>query len=420
LDVLSNGENGDPRIEMARSSSAWTWVTSYTSSIAHVLWTVFFGYLVSLRLGISPMVFMFVAASKLFSIVLTEGSHASKKTRVHSAIALASLIPLLIGLSFFEIAVGILILTLYSLYPIFSERAPFDLVHHALRYVLIFMIGYGSLAFFNETALLALSAVVLFSVAGELLAGMRKSGGSSSGAASLLGIKRSVTAIVPLIFTGSVAASLALNNLFEFPVQINETSVPFYIIPALALDLYLTRSLVKVAGEKRVDAFHLIRKKELMVIAVMLLLILVVFQTARIGTKVTVSSEDYSFSVGIRTIIAGPNSWDVPWIVFNYINESNYYYVVFHKDGVLELSLKLNGQYVRYVSSLETLSTPFQWHSFHIVLNETTVTVNLDGEYQVATSRSLVADASNIIVSPSTPNPTGIWIACMYSIILNP
>jgi hypothetical protein len=361
---------------------------------------------------------VFVVTSKLFAMMFSEDRNASKKTRFYSTIALAALIPLLTQLSSFEIIMGVLILVLYALYPICNGRAPFDVIHHALRYVLIFILGLGSQAFWNETALLAILAIVLFSAAGELFAGLGKSTDSIKSAASLLGIKRSLAAVISLIFIASLIASFVFNNMFEFPIIFDGTFVPFYIIPALALDLFLTKPLMEKLNETHVGAFHLMRRKEVAAMVFISLLILVVLQIGRIGTNVTVNSRDYSFDVGIRTIIAGPHSWDVPWIVFNYVNEDNYYYVVFHKDGILELSQKIDGQYRQYIASCATQLTPFEWHDFQIALNETTVTVKLDGEYQITSPRQLMAENSSIIISPSIPNPNGIWIACTYRITL--
>lgn len=416
-------KEGMSHVEMAYSLSLWARLPSYMSSIMHVFLTAFFGYLISARLMISPFVFVFVSLfvvmSKLFSMMFAEDRNGSKKTRIYSTIAFAMLIPLLIALTPFEIATGVLILIVYSLYPICSGKAPFDAIHHALRYILIFILGYGSLGFFNATALLAMLAIVLFSFAGELLAGLGKRNDSGKSIASFLGIKKSLTTIILLIFVASLMASLVLNHLFEFPIQISQTSIPFYIIPALAIDLYLAKPLIKARSEKHVDPFHLTRKKEVVVVIVALLLILVMFQTGRIGTKVAVTSRNFSFDVHIRTIIAGANSWDVPWIVFDYTNEDNYYYVVFHTDGVLELSQKIDGQYLRFISSVKTQLTPFQWNTFHVVLNETTVTVGLDGEYQATTQRRLEPDTSSVIISPTIPYPAGIWIMCVYSITIN-
>jgi hypothetical protein len=176
-------------------------------------------------------------------------------------------------------------------------------------------------------------------------------------------------------------------------------------------------SLIRKLNAKHVDEFHLIRRKEVVAMIIISILILVVFQTGRISTTVMVNSRDYSFSVDIRTFIAGPHSWDVPWIVFDYVNEDNYYFVVFHKEGTLELSQKIDGQY-QDISWCATQLTPFEWNQFQIVLNETTVAVKLDGEYQITTSRQLVATTSSIIISPSTPQNGPIWIACAYSITL--
>ena len=410
-------------METTRPLSPWTKVFSTLPSMVHVLVAVFFGYLISLRPTVSLdfiLVSVFAVTSKLFSIVFAEERNASEKTRIYSTIVLAFLILLLTRLSSFEIIMGLLILMLYSVYPFCKGRAPFDAIHHALRYVFLFILGFGSQVFWNETALMTISAIVLFSLAGELLAGLGKTTDFPKSVASLLGIRRSLTAIISLIFVASLIASFAMNSLFEFPIPINGTFVPFYVIPALALDLYLTIPLMRKLNAKHVEAFHLVRRKELVALIAASLLILVVLQTGRIGTTVTVNSRDYSFNVGIRTFIAGPHSWDVPWIVFNYANEDNYYYLVFHKDGTLELSQKIDGQLRLYVSWCATQLTPFEWHDFQIVLNETTVTVNLDRQYQLTTPRELVTENSSIIISPTVPDQNGAtWIACTYRITVN-
>ena len=410
-------------LEMMRSSNTWAKLVSCILSIVHVLLTVFVGYLIYALISEgparNPLVFVFAAVSKFFAVIFTEDKNAPKKTRIYSIIALASLFPLLIELTTFEVIMGVLILILYSLYPLVDGKAPFDVMHHVLRYVFIFVLGYGSQAFFNETALLAILAIALFSLAGELLAGLGKNSDTSKNAASLLGIKRSLIVIVSSVFVASLMAAFVFNDLFEFPIQINGTLIPFYIIPVLAVDLFLTIPLMKVLNGKHVDPFRLVRKKELIAVLIVSLSVLVVFQTGRISTTIAVNSRNYSFEVDMRTFIAGPHDWDVPWIVFNYVNENNFYYVILHKDGILELSLKMNGT-IYYESALKTQLTPFQCLNFHISLNETTVNVRLNGEYQVSTTRYLVSDNSSIIISPSTLHPqTGMWIASTYSININ-
>ncbi len=399
-------------VKMAYPFNSLTRLLFYISSIMHTLLTVFFGYLISFRPTINPLIFLFALTSKLFAIMFVEDRNASKKMKICSIIALALTILLLKEFSSFEMIIGFLILMLYCLYPISNGKTPFDIIHHALRYVLIFILGYGEQTFNDETALLALLMIALFSLAGELLAGLRWDRNFSKSTVSFLGIKKSLMIIISLIFVTSFLASYVFNKAFEFPIQFNRTFIPFYIIPALALGLYLTKPLVKALNEKNIDAFHLIRKKEIKVMILMSLLVLVIFETVRISTKVVVSSRNYSIDLGIRTIIAGKNSWDVPWIVFDYINEDNYCYIVFHKDGILELSQKMDGRYERYVASLKTQLTPFQWHNFYIVLNETSIVVTLDEKYKVTTSRHLTGDAFSIIISPSLCN----WLACIYSI----
>ena len=407
----------------AAPSNPGTKILSNLSSIVHVLVTMVIGYLISLRPTLSlelAQVAAFAVTSKLFSMAFAEDSKASRKTRIYSTIVLASSILLLTGLSSFEIILGILILGLYVVYPFCKERAPFDVVHHGLRYVFLFILGLGSQAFWNGTTFMAISAILLFSFAGELLAALRWGSDLRESTTSILGIKRSLVAIILLVFAASLVASFVMNNMFEFPMPFNGTLVPFYLIPALALDLYLTVPLMKKLNAEQVEAFHLVRKKEVIGLIVALLLIIVVFQTGRLSTTATADSTDYSFTVNIRTFIAGPHSWDVPWIIFNYVNQDNYYYVVLHKDGTLELSEKLDGQSRFCLSWCATRLSPFEWHKFQIVLNQTTVNVNLDGKYQLTAPRELAAQNSRIIISPSPPiQDPPIWIACSCSITVN-
>jgi hypothetical protein len=395
--------DGGTRVEVMHRSDTWSKLVSGVSSIIHVLVTVFAAYLisdfVSGRPAISPLVFVFAGASKLVAVAFAEDRSGSRRRTVYSAVALALLFPLLLGLTTFEMVTGVLILVLYSLYPLVDGKAPFDVVHHVFRYVFIFVLGYGSLAFLNETALLAILAMALFSVAGDLLAGLRKSNGTGKSAAFLLGIKRSLIVIVSSVFIASIMAAFVFNDLFEFPIPVNGTVIPFYVIPAVVIDLFLTVPLLKALNGKRLDPFHLMRRRELMAVLVLVLLILVVLQTERIGTVAAVNSRDYSVDVGMRTFIAGPHDYDVPWIIFDYVNQSNYYYVVFHKCGVLELSQVINGQVHNYEDSVKTGLTPFQWNDFRIFLNETTVVVLLDGEYQVSTARHLDSNPASLRVS---------------------
>jgi hypothetical protein len=365
---------------------------------------------------IDPVILVFVAVSKLITIAFTENEKACKKRRIYLAIALALLLPLLLGLTTFEFVVGALILVIYSVYPLVDGKAPLDILHHVLRYFLIFMLGYGSEAFLNKTTLLAISAVALFSIAGELAAGVKKDNSAKRSTASLLGTNISLTVIVSSIPIATIMATFVLNDLVEFPIQISGISFPVYVVPALALDVFLMTPLTKVLTGKCPDPCNLMRRRELIAIFMISLSVLVLFQTGRISTEVKVNSRDYSFDVSIRTFIAGPNTWDVPWIVFDYVNDDNYYYLVLHKDGFLEISKKIDGKISYYESSVKTQSTPFQCHNFHILLNETNVLVTLDGEHSLSTTRHSASGPFSILIS----RPTGFWITFTYSINLNP
>ena len=407
---------------MIGSPNTLTRLVSHLSSLMHVLLTVFMGYLISAststRPMIAPLIFVFVGASKLFTIAFTENKETSHKSRIYLTIALASLLPILIGLTSFEIIVGVLILMLYFLYPLVDGKAPFDVMHHVLRYFFIFTLGYGSQAFQNEIAVLAILAIAFFSVAGELAAGLKKNSRVVKNTASLLGIKGSLIVTASSILIASLVSAFAINGLAEFPIQINQTSIPFYVMPALAIDLFLMMPLMKILTGKCPDPCQLMRRRELVVILMIAISVLVLLQTVRISTEVQVDSRNYSFDVGIRTFIAGANSWDVPWILFDYLNENNYYILVFQKDGILELSQKIDGETIYFESFLKTQLTPFQYHNFHIVLNDTTLVIRLDQEYSMSATRNLEPtprSRESIMIS----RPTGFWITFTYTMNVN-
>lgn len=382
---------------------------SFASSVLHVLLTVFLGYALSFKPISHPFVFLFAVASKLYAIVFEEDIEASKKVRIYQITVLILSILFITKLSLLSELTGILILILYTVYPFLKAKAPFDLLHHILRYVLLFILGYDGINFNNQMAQLALSAVVFSAVMGELLEGLRGDKINKKSTASLLGIRKSLIVVIFLAFAVSFAFSYILNYLFEFPVQISNIFIPFYMMLAPIPTLFLMKPLIETGKGKKTDTHFLIKKVEIAAIIMTLLLILVVLHTGRVETDIIVGSRNYNFDVEIKTIIAGTNTWEVPWILFDYVDQDNYYYVLLHKNGMLELSQVIDGQRETYIASIKTPSTAFQWHNFRINPNNTTITVALDGKYQLTAPRNSTGTVFRIKISSSIPGH--FWLA---------
>ena len=379
----------------------------YTSSLLHVLLVAFIGYLISLRETGLTAILLFAAASKLFSVIFGEDAEASKRTRICSAVPLSVSIIFLCKLSQFQLIAGISILTVYACYPLMEGKAPFDVLHHALRYALLFLLAYNTASLNDALASLALLVIALFSAAGELISGLPNKT-KNRGTASLLGIRRSSIAAALLILIASLVSAYAFNIMYEFPIQVGNMSIPFYTLPALLIAYILVRPLIKAANGGRADLPYSFRKKEAMTLAIMSITVLAVLWGGATNVDTAVNSRDYSLDVEIRTIIAGKNSWDLPWILFDYRNQSNYRYLLLHKDGTLELSQVVNGQRETHIASLKTTLNPFQQHSFHITLNETAIVIALDGEYQMSAPRHQSDSTSRIKISSRTPC---LWLA---------
>ena len=80
-----------------------------------------------------------------------------------------------------------------------------------------------------------------------------------------------------------------------------------------------------------------VRKRE--IVAILLCAVLVSTPRSDEGRpQQTAPQPNYTVTVGMQTIVTGPNSWDGQWIIFNYPNPRNFYYILLHTDGTLELA----------------------------------------------------------------------------------
>ena len=379
----------------------------YISSLLHVLLVAFLGYFISLTVGVPPnltiffVVSFFALTSKLFSIMLGEDVKASRKTKIFSIIPFSlSIIVVFAKFSFFQILMAMVILVLYMVYPLLRGKIFLDIFHHTSRYAFLFLLAFGSINL-DYIAFLTLLTIILFSMAGELISGLRREG-KYQGTVSLLGFKKSLIFTAGLMVSGLLVSVYIFNGMFDFPIFVGNFSIPFYFIPSIILAYFLVKPLIKALKTGRMDVFYIVRKKEVMAIVVIFILFTFVW-VGKTNLEIPVNSKNYSFNVEIRAFIVGKNTWDVPWILFDYVDENNYYYILLHKHGVLELARLVEGKREPYIASIQTSQTPFQTHKYHVFLNKTTITVILDGKYKLTAPRHPPATNPKIKISSEIP-----------------
>ncbi|MEM2094602.1 MAG: hypothetical protein QXI32_04835 [Candidatus Bathyarchaeia archaeon] len=378
----------------------------YGSSFIHVLLASSAGYMFSLdpytpdlaRLG---YVLIFGVASKLFSILIYY--NASRRVKILSLLPFLASISVLGRLNS-QIFLGILVLALYASRPLF-ERVLLDVLHHVLRYVLIFVLASGFQSQVSTPYILAMSALVLFSIAGELLAGLRKH--NVGGTVLFLGTRKSLILAALSIVTAIQFASLAFNSVFEFPIRVGELTIPFYILPSLGVAYVLTRPIFRALKGELFEVPTSIRKSELLVVVALSVITLATLYAGRTHIDEIFDSEFIHFSVKMRIVIAGKYSWNVPWILFDYINQSNYYYFLLHKDGILELGRVIQGRYEGYVALSDAHVDAFQTHQFKVFL-DSTIRIVMDDKYELMAPRLWPNRTSRVRVISTIPSP---WLA---------
>lgn len=77
---------------------------------------------------------------------------------------------------------------------------------------------------------------------------------------------------------------------------------------------------------------------------------------------------DRHVRVQVKTLTAGPNNWDVAWVIAKYLDANNMVYGLLHKNGLVELAIVKNGQKLMWSGS-----SPFS------PLNKNTIDVNIVG-----------------------------------------
>ena len=377
------------------------------TSLLHVLIAALLGELASSHPDPTYALVAFVMVSKLFAMIYGESDYLKARFRVAWPPLGVLSVVLLAALPFYQAALGGAVLALYATYPIASrsKRAPFDLVYHGGRYLLLFLIGFGAASGLPLYAAATGAAVFFLGVSGELVVGKHRGRGFGSGFAAS-SVRRVVAAVS---FACMVAITLVLNEMIDLPLPLGPVSIPVPLVVGAGASLFL------VVGVRSEATFNEVRKRESWVAAVLLVAVLTAVFAASVNVSASQPPSGFSATVGVRTFAAGRDSWDVPWVTFDYQNQSNYCYVLLHKGGLLELSEVVNGAREPFLASVQTTLSPFGLHEYNITQTGEAVTVAIDGRSYIGAEVSL--SGGRTLVSSYLPI-RGFWLASVGPIDL--
>lgn len=380
------------------------------TSLFHVVVVVLFGVLVNIdQLSyILPLV-AFAVTSKVFALVSGE----NQRLFVHSrwaALPLAVLsLAILLFLPAVEMFLGVVVMLLYLCYPNViraRERSPLDVLFHGTRYALLFWMGYyGGL---NALSAIALTMVFLFGVTGELLVGLRNVQGWRT-TASRLGKVRTVRVVNILVPVLIVLGSLIFSLEVDFPLRVGSFSIPVPFLAGLAIAAFLTHP---VSVDKSHHAPISVRKRGIIALGLCLLVLVGVPLGTRVNVSGSVPGQNYVVNVGMQTIVTGPHTYDGQWIIFNYSDKGDFYYILLHTDGTLELGRFVDGVAEAEVQNVSTSYSPFQWHDYRIEVVNDIATVSIDGNVLM---KSPVLDPGGMAMVNQNFPRSNVWVVAVTS-----
>lgn len=89
---------------------------------------------------------------------------------------------------------------------------------------------------------------------------------------------------------------------------------------------------------------------------------------------------DYSYTVDMQTLSAGPEIWDVTRAVFRFQDPNNYYAIVPKTDGAIELAKMQNGVWRPWLAYAQTGLDPRQMHTYRVDVVGNQISVWADGK----------------------------------------
>ncbi|MDA4112974.1 MAG: UbiA family prenyltransferase [Thaumarchaeota archaeon] len=347
------------------------------TSFAHVIIAVLFGFLLNPVHFPTVLVFTFAITSKAFALFVGENERFFVHLRWASVPLAALSLVILLFLPPIDAVLGAAVMVLYLNYPRLikaREKSPLDIAFHGLRYALLFWLGFnGALTIVSATGVLV---VFLFGVTGELLVGLRNQGKWTT-TAWRLGTTSTVRITNILTFVLMVLASALFSQEVNFPLFIAGIAVPIPLLVGVVLALFIMRP---ISHKRSVQAPLAVRRREVLVIALVALVLVSTPLFTRVDLVKTLPHPNYTITVGMQTFVTGENPWEVQWIVFNYHDPRNFYYVLLHTDGTLELASYVNGTAHTYMKTVQTGLSPFVWHQYQITVVDGQLTVSIDGK----------------------------------------
>ena len=374
------------------------------TSFAHVIIAVLFGFLLDPVHFPTLLVFTFAITSKAFALFVGENDRFFVHLRWASVPLAALSLFILLFLPPIDAVLGVAVMVLYLNYPRLikaREKSPLDIIFHGLRYSILFWLGYsGTLTIVSATGILV---VFLFGVTGELLVGLRNQGQWRT-TAWRLGTASTVRIVNILTFGLIVLASALFSQEVNFPLLIAGIGVPIPLLVGVVLALFIMRP---VSHKRSAQAPLSVRRREVVVISLVALVLITTPLLTRVDLERSLPQSNYTITVGMQTFVTGENPWEVQWIIFNYHDPRNFYYVLLHTDGTLELARYINGTAHTYLQTVRTGLSPFVWHRFQITVVGGELTVSIDGKPYMTSP--IVDPGGDVVISQFFPHPS-FWV----------
>jgi hypothetical protein len=262
-------------------------------------------------------------------------------------------------------------------------RPLLDVTYHGLMSAMPFLMGYTLYQKPDETCLLLFFTIFTGGVLSELMRGIKDYDFYKSltkNTVVILGVYRTQALSAVILVFWMTLISIAVDRLFFFPIMIFNRQIPIQVVTLPIISFYLEVPIIQGLFDKdKISSTRVrFRRRALVIITILAFSSLMIFGY---GVRKTYYGE-FSWKSSIialdaRTVIAGPESWGVAFITFNYIDDSTHYYILLHRDGVLELTKVIDSDKI-FLSFVDTNLSPFNWHSFKIIINNDYINVYID------------------------------------------
>ncbi|MDG6925683.1 MAG: hypothetical protein JRN09_03930 [Nitrososphaerota archaeon] len=374
------------------------------TSLAHVVVTVLFGMLLNLPQLPGLPIIAFAVASKSFALFAGENERFFAHLRWAALPLAAFSLVILSLLPPVDWVLGAFILLLYWNYPRLlkaREKSPLDILFHGGRYALLFWLGYGGAL--TAAAVAGAAVVFLFGVAGELLVGLRSTGDWKT-TASVMGRNGAVRLVNILSFSLIVLGSFIFSQVVDFPLRLAGVGVPVPLLIGLAIAVFISQP---VSLGKSWSAALSVRRREVLVIIIIVIMLVGIPALTRVNITREAPGPNYVADVSMQLYVTGPHSWDGQWIVFDYQGPGNYYYILLHTNGTLELSRYLNGTAHVGLATVQTGLSPFDSQNYQITVDDGILRVAIDGHTYI--TGPIQGQGGEVRVSQFIPRPN-YWV----------